>query len=234
MYRVTIGGPAVLPAADTEKTMLAPTPTALPATPNVSVDPTRAELERAITAAGRQWRTDPAAARATLSALFRQGTAPEPALDGRYRGALITLTLHPILNDLFNALTDRWLPWQGKTFTAAAQIGDNIFTNDALPLARLVFPFYRRDVPDAPGRSRALQFCTSLGPSGLDPAVTVLKIDYDLDLNPAFVVRRVLDELVQVTPGYYLGQALLRRGSRARPRWVCGAYFTLAASSAAA
>jgi hypothetical protein len=39
----------------------------------------------------------------------------------------------------------------------------------------------------------------------------------------------VLDELVQVAPGYYLGQALLRRGSRAAPRWVCGAYFTLAA-----
>ena len=89
---------------------------------------------------------------------------------------------------------------------------------------------YRRDVGEVlVGRRCALPFGAALSPSVTDPAVTVLKIDYDLDLNPGFVVRRVLDELVQLAPGYYLGQALLRRGSRAAPRWACAAYFTLAA-----
>jgi hypothetical protein len=35
----------------------------------------------------------------------------------------------------------------------------------------------------------------------------------------------VLDELVQVDDGYYLGQALLRW----RKGWICAAYFTLEA-----
>jgi hypothetical protein len=202
--------------------------TALAAAP-LTVHPASLAAERAVLEAGQLARRDQPAAVAALAALFRSGTAPQPALDGRYRGVLVTPTLPPLFNGPFRALTDRWLPWQGKTLSAANQMGDNLFTNDALPLARLVFPFYRRDVPDGPGRSRALQFRTALGPSVTDPAVTVLKIDYDLDLNPGFVVRRVLDELVQLAPGYYLGQALLRRGSRAAPRWACAAYFTLAA-----
>lgn len=195
-----------------------------------TVHPASLAAERAVLVAGQLARRDQAAAVAALAALFRSGTAPQPALDGRYRGVLVTPTLPPLFNGPFRALTDRWLPWQGKTLSAATQMGDNIFTNDALPLARLIYPFYRRDVADVlVGQSRALQFRTALGPSVTDPAVTVLKIDYDLDLNPGFVVRRVLDELVQLAPGYYLGQALLRRGSRAAPRWACAAYFTLAA-----
>jgi hypothetical protein len=79
-------------------------------------------------------------------------------------------------------------------------------------------------VADGPGRSRALQFRTYLGAGAHDPDVMVLKIDYDLDVNPRFVVRQVLDELVQVAEGYYLGKALLRWGKR----WRCAAYFTLA------
>ncbi|MGH2524789.1 MAG: hypothetical protein ACRDH2_19960, partial [Anaerolineales bacterium] len=123
-------------------------------------------------------------------------------------------------------LTDRWLPWQGKTFDAAAQTGDNLFTNDGLWLARLMFPGYRGYVPDGPGRSRALQFRTYLGPGTHDPDRQVLKIDYDWDVNPRLIVRDVLDELVQLEEGHYLGKALLRRSGRC----VCAAYFALSAT----
>ena len=79
---------------------------------------------------------------------------------------------------------------------------------------------------DGAGRSRALEFRTYAGPGALDPSLTVLKIDYDWDRNPRFVVRAVLDELVKVDEGYYLGQALLRW----RRGWTRAAYFTLEAA----
>jgi hypothetical protein len=52
----------------------------------------------------------------------------------------------------------------------------------------------------------------------------VLKIDYDLPENPRLSIRRVLDELVQLSPNLYLGQALLPWwwGS-----WQRVAFFTL-------
>jgi hypothetical protein len=38
----------------------------------------------------------------------------------------------------------------------------------------------------------------------------VLKLDYDDDSNPAFLIRTVLDELAQVSGDYYLGKAFLK------------------------
>ncbi len=35
----------------------------------------------------------------------------------------------------------------------------------------------------------------------LEPSVDVLKIDYYFDANPRFVIRRILDELVEVEEG---------------------------------
>ena len=36
--------------------------------------------------------------------------------------------------------------------------------------------------------------------------------DYDSDENPSFLIRDILDELVEVVPGANLGKVLLRRG----------------------
>jgi hypothetical protein len=188
-----------------------------------TLDHARADIRAAAALAAR----DRQAGIRQLNALFRQGQPPTPALDGRYKGTLVAFSYNPVLDALGRAITRRWLPWQGKTFGAKTQTGDNLFTNDGLPLARLFFPFYHRYVDDGPGRSRALQFRTYYGPGAHDPDRTVLKIDYDLDVNPRFVVRQVLDELVQVAPGYYLGKALLRWGKA----WRCAAYFTLEALS---
>jgi hypothetical protein len=56
----------------------------------------------------------------------------------------------------------------------------------------------------------------------LDPGVEVLRIDYDLPENPP-LLRRIVDELVAVQAGVYLGQAILRRGNGGRRL----AWFTL-------
>jgi hypothetical protein len=53
----------------------------------------------------------------------------------------------------------------------------------------------------------------------------VLKIDYDRPGNPRLSIRRVLDELVQLDGGLYLGKAHLKWWWG---RWQMVAYFTLA------
>jgi hypothetical protein len=70
-------------------------------------------------------------------------------------------------------------------------------------------------------RCSAFEFRTSTGPSALDSGTKVLRIDYrDVPENPSWLIRRVLDELVTVDDGLYLGQALLEwRGSLRRAAW---------------
>jgi hypothetical protein len=55
----------------------------------------------------------------------------------------------------------------------------------------------------------------------------VLKIDYDLPENPALSIRRILDELVQVADGVYLGKAHVKWWWGA---WQPVAYFSLTQS----
>ena len=161
---------------------------------------------------------------AALNMLFRNGSPPEPALNGPYRGDLIALDLAPGLTQLFQSIASVWMPWLGKTFRASEQRGDNIFTRDSYLLARIFNPFYRDFITDQPETYRCFAFRTYMAPGLLDPERTVLKIDYDLRENPALTVRRVLDELVQVDDHQYLGKAHVRWwwGS-----WQTVAYFTL-------
>jgi hypothetical protein len=162
---------------------------------------------------------------AALNKLFRSGTLPEAPLDGRYRGELIALDIAPGLTALFQAITKAWMPWLGKTFNAAHQLGDNIFTKDSYWLARFFNPFYRGFVTDGPGTYRGFAFRTYLAPGLADPDRSVLKIDYNVEENPALTVRRVLDELVQIDDNLYLGKAHVRLWWG---RWQMVAYFSLA------
>jgi hypothetical protein len=181
------------------------------------------DLRAEVLQAAKLVKRDRKAGLVELNKLFAQGVVPSPALDGRYQGALLTTSVNPVLDALAGAIFGSWLPWQGKTVSAAAQTGDNMFTNDGLWLSRIVFIGYKGYIADGAGRSRALAFRTYTGEGKDDPGLQVLKIDYDLDINPSFVVRDVLDELVQVGEDYYLGKALLRW----QGRWRCAAYFTL-------
>ena len=181
------------------------------------------DLHAEVLQAAQGVKRDRKASFARLNELFAQGVVPSPALDGRYRGALLTTSVNPLMDGLARMLTGWWLPWQGKTLNAATQTGDNMFTNGGLWLARIVFAGYKGYIADGPGRSRALTFRTYAGAGKDDPDLQVLKLDYDLDVNPSFVVRDVLDELVQIGDGYYLGKAHLHW----QGRWRCAAYFSL-------
>jgi hypothetical protein len=171
-------------------------------------------------------RLDRARGWAVLNEIFREGTPPRPPLDGRYAGELVALDLKPGLTQFFSSAAALWLPWKGKRFDAAQACGDNLFSRGSLPLARIFFPGYRGCVSDKPGSYRAFEFRTSIGTGRSDPDRQVLRLDYNLDGNPRLSVRRVLDELVQVADGYYLGKAHLQWWWG---EWQTVAYFTLAA-----
>jgi hypothetical protein len=164
---------------------------------------------------------------AALNDLFRAGTVPEPSLNGRYAGELLVLDLAPGLTQFFQSLANSWMPWRGKTFDLAQQRGDNIFTKDSYPLARLFNPLYRGFIADGPGTYRGFAFRTYTAPGLFDADRAVLKIDYNLKENPALTVRRVLDELVELDDGLYLGKAHVNWWSGG---WQTVAYFSLAST----
>ena len=81
-------------------------------------------------------------------------------------------------------------PWQGKAFDAGRSAGINLFE-------------------DARGRRAAYPFRTYVARGLRDPGQDVLRIDYDLPGNPPWL-RRILDEIVEVAPGRYVGKVHLR------------------------
>lgn len=159
-----------------------------------------------------------------LDDLFRAGCLPVDALDGQYSGVLVTTTFGPIRDTLIGAVTRSYMPWRGKVFESSKCGGGNLFTRRS---KRLIRPYYPAVHDYAPGLVYAYPFRTQAGPGVQDRDRTVLKIDYDIQANRFGPIRRVLDELVEVSPGYYLGKAHLRL----RGRWHTAAYFTLQAPS---
>ena len=185
------------------------------------------QSEGGIRAAQALAKRDRIRAWAALNDLFRAGTSPNPTLNGRYAGELVMLDIAPVLTQVVNAIASAWLPWKGKTFDAAQSRGDNIFTRDSLLLAHVYWPLYRGYADDGPETYRAFAFRTCLAPGLADPDCQVLKIDYDLPENPALSIRRVLDELVQLADGVYLGKAHVKWWWGA---WQPVAYFSLSRS----
>lgn len=182
--------------------------------------------ETYVRAAQRRLKHDRPAGLAALDDIFRCGSLPRPAPDGRHRGELVALDLASGLNGLLGGLAERWLPWQGKVFDAAQARGDNVFSRDSYAPGRVLWPFYRHYRDDGPATYRAFDFKTSIGPAREDPDLDVLRLDYNLSVNPRLfvTVRRVLDELVQVADGYYLGKAYVRWYWG---KWSMVAYFAL-------
>ena len=169
-------------------------------------------------------RTDRRRSMEILNGIFRAGQPPDPPLDGETDGALLALDVAPGLTQVFTALAHAWMPWQGKIFAARAASGINRFSKDSLFLAQVFWPLYRGYEKTEPGAYRAFTFKTYLGPGLSDPDRQVLKLDYNLSFNPSATIRRVLDELVQVEDGLYLGKAHMHWWWG---RWQCVAYFQL-------
>jgi hypothetical protein len=80
--------------------------------------------------------------------------------------------------------------WKGKKFGKANQVGINEFIT-----------------PDGTLEEK-YPFVTSVGPGAHD-SIPVIRIDYNLSANPLWL-RPVLDEIVEVAPGEYLGKLQLR------------------------
>jgi hypothetical protein len=176
--------------------------------------------------AGMRARSRPDEALATLNLIFRLGRPPTTPLAGQYEGILVAPSLWRPADRALTALTSTWMPWLGKRFDADAERGDNLLERSARRVTRLLWPAYQpEEGPD--GALSAFKFRTYASPGKLDPDRETLKIDYDSDENPGLLIRDILDELVEIVPGAYLGKVLLRRGDADSPRWQLVGYFAL-------
>ncbi len=141
-----------------------------------------------------------------LNALFRGGTVPNPRLDGPYQGELVALDIAPGVTQFMEWLTSFLMPWKGKFLVAAEEKGDNIFGGNWRAFMRLIFPFYRGNRDYGEDRFRAFVFQTSVAPGKVDADRQVFRIDYDRPGNPGLTIRRIVDEVVQLREGVYLGK----------------------------
>jgi hypothetical protein len=143
---------------------------------------------------------------AALDAAFRAGTVPTPPPDGPYHGELVALDIAPIVTQVVEWLTSFLMPWKGKFLIAADARGDNIFSAKWRAALRVMFPFYKGNRDYGRDRFRAFIFETSIAPGKVDTDRRVFRIDYDRPDNPAWSIRRIVDEIVEVSAGVYLGK----------------------------
>jgi hypothetical protein len=196
---------------------------------NVVTENTRVVMGAAdrIRAAQDLLQTNRAQGLAVLNEIFRSGQPPDPPLDGAYDGELVALESLGFTVPFARAILAMWLPWRGKYLVAAESRGDNIFTSRSRWLFRLLYPFYR-GVINGDGVFRALRFTTSIKAGMIDTDRQVLNINYDSPDNPALTIRPIIDELVQVHDGVYLGKIHFHWWWG---RWQMIGYFSLRAKS---
>jgi hypothetical protein len=133
-------------------------------------------------------------------------------LDALYRGARVSSTMHAADGALHGRLlairslpapiaswVRRWAAsptfvWEGKTFSASSD-GRGVGHN-------------RVYIPRALGHQSLFPFETSFGASAIDGKPTLI-LDYDLDANPSYI-RRIHDEIREVSPGLFLGPAMVK------------------------
>lgn len=150
---------------------------------------------------------------AEVQTCFAGGKAAE-GLVGFRRARSIATTCGYGLDSPFEAMARMWMPWRGKSFSRQAAEGVNLFTVGGRRAIRTAFPRYRGLGDDEEGTS-AFRFLTSIAPSVSHPGVTVLRLDYrGVPENPSFPMRRMVEELVQIDHGLYLGQTLITWGGR--------------------
>ena len=123
---------------------------------------------------------------------FVQGTLPFEPPNGFYRGSAYLLG-------------DRQTPWLGKSFDPANRTGINVFTPKGASLLKMITPGYKLFQKNTAGNTEAYFFNTSIGPGIKDAGQQVFKLDYDSPENP-FIIRLILDEMVEVAPDQFLGK----------------------------
>lgn len=123
---------------------------------------------------------------------FLLGGLPGEYPDGFYKGKAFLLGNRPV-------------PWLGKSFERENSRGFNIFTPAGASLLMLMTPFYKQFRKNPDGNTDAYYFMTSAGPAFRDKGIETIKLDYDSPENP-FLIRIVLDEIVEVAPQEFLGK----------------------------
>ena len=130
---------------------------------------------------------------AALAALYEHASVPRVAdVAGDLRGRMLAIpaVTGPAAGVLRRIAGSSAFPWRGKSFTprsADAGEGRNRVFVDRLQVFR---------------------FTTAVGPSRAG-AFDALQLDYDHAGNPGFI-RRIEDELRELRPGLWLGQAWFR------------------------
>jgi hypothetical protein len=156
---------------------------------------------------------------AEIEACFVAGD-PAQGLDGRHEGRVLATTFGSLLDVPFRWISNVWMPWKGKVLSAERSEGRNLFASSFTLPKRVVWPGYRDEEAAGSGMFTTYRFTTWSGPSSFTPGVTTFKIDYDLPESPRFLIRSILDEVVQIGEGVFLGQALLKwRGAFHRAAW---------------
>jgi hypothetical protein len=123
---------------------------------------------------------------------FRQGTLPFEPPGGFFRG-------------LAYMLGDQKTPWLGKSFDPANRTGINVFTPKGASILKTLTPTYKLFQKNPEGNTEAYFFKTTTGPGIKDTEQQVFKLNYDSPENP-FIVRNVLDEIVEIAPEQFLGK----------------------------
>jgi hypothetical protein len=139
-----------------------------------------------------------------LLRLYQGGKAPKSmfALDGALTGRMLAvkkLEAGGIARRLRAFAGSRKFVWGGKTFSA---------TND-----REGTGINRVIAPGVLGRQNLFPFTTLFASSEIDGKTAVI-LDYDHPENPPYI-RRIHDEVREVSPGVYLGPAMWK--SKERP-----------------
>lgn len=134
-----------------------------------------------------------------LDALYRRGSLPAhfSALNGTPKGRMLAiraLDQTPLFGPISLLSKARVFPWDGKSFNATSDnTGTGINRINLTLLQQEWFPFNTR-----------------VEPSVMDGKDCVY-LDYDLPENPWFV-RKIRDELREVSRGLFLGPAMWKTG----------------------
>lgn len=154
--------------------------------------------------------------RTALSQLFGAGVEPRN-LDGKLEGQIVGRLFGIPEAKLANQLMKIDPTWRGKSFDLAAGTGLNRLSPIAL-LAMPVVTFGYLGLRMVDGESAGFHFNHSIDRGLIEPRVTVHALDYGVPQykNPGirtFPIRKTRDEIVELTPGVYLGRALLFKGA---------------------
>ena len=152
---------------------------------------------------------------AELDELFRHGTVPSPLPDGFQPGTLVTTSVAGPVDAFVRRVAKLYMPWLGKRFDASEESGINVLRRSSRSQLKALWPSVTPI--EAGGTLEVFPFRTWVGPGARDSDISVLKIDYDSEENPDFIIRRILDELIQIDEGFYLGKILFRTAKRWRP-----------------